>query len=140
MAADRRAYSGDKLPVGEKTKIERLSDGSLLGASTGTPGYAEHFRRLVEERGVTGVYPADMKVQALLVRPNGEVFYFKDGEAFSGPLEGPFFAIGSGAEYATGALMAGVSATRAVKIACECDVWSGGGVDGLAIQEADIDG
>lgn len=38
MAADTRAYSGGKLPIGTKTKIERLEDGTLLGVSSITPG------------------------------------------------------------------------------------------------------
>ncbi|MDR6334498.1 hypothetical protein GGQ86_002980 [Xanthobacter flavus] len=135
LAADRRAFAGEKLPIGAKTKIARLADGSLIGASTPNPGTSERFRRLVEEQGPAGAYPPGMNVQALLVLPNGDVFYFKDGEAFAGPLDGAFFAIGSGSEYAIGALMAGASAVAAVEIACQCDVWSGSGVDVLTLQE-----
>lgn len=49
-----------------------------------------------------------------------------------GPLK---WAIGSGAEYALGAMAAGASAKRAVEIACTLDVNSGMGVDVLTLRK-----
>ena len=51
------------------------------------------------------------------------------------PLGVRKWAIGSGAEYAFGAMAAGASAKRAVEIACTLDVNSGMGVDTLTLRK-----
>lgn len=135
MAADRRAYAGDKQPIGEKTKVHRLADGSLFGASSSKVGAVDKFRRLVEERGIGGSFDAAHPVQAILVRPDGSIFYFHEEDTFTGPLEAAFIAIGSGDRFALGALKMGATAARAVEVAIECDVWSGGGIDVLSLGE-----
>lgn len=43
-------------------------------------------------------------------------------------IQAPFYACGSGREYALGAMMAGANAEAAVEIACILDVWSKGPV------------
>lgn len=51
----------------------------------------------------------------------------EDGEAFACKIEkGEFRAIGSGWEYAMGAMAAGCSAKQAVKIAASLDIYTGG--------------
>lgn len=45
------------------------------------------------------------------------------------------WALGSGGEYALGAMAAGASAKRAVEIACALDVSSGMGVDTLTLRK-----
>lgn len=45
------------------------------------------------------------------------------------------FAMGTGAAYARGAMLARASAYRAVKIACMCDVYSGGEVGVLKLED-----
>ncbi len=47
----------------------------------------------------------------------------------------PFWAAGSGADYALGAMAAGKSAAEAVEIACRFDTGSGLGVDVLEFEE-----
>ncbi|MBB6306223.1 peptidase S14 [Xanthobacter tagetidis] len=136
LAADRRGYSGSKHPIGTKTKIHRLADGSLFGCSTPTPGLAEKLRRWVDENGVEKPTPATIEAQAIVVRSDGAIFYFKDGDSFSGPLEAEYMAIGSGSEYALGALTMGADAAHAVEVAIACDVWSGGGVETLRLTRA----
>lgn len=139
MVGDRRAYSGGRAAMGEKSKIHVLRDGSLFGASSSKVGACEKARRLVEEHGVEATLPAVQEVQALVVRPDGKVFYLNDGDSFSGPLSGAFFAIGSGEQFAIGAMAAGASALEAVKIASECEPWTGAGVDVLVmVPEASV--
>lgn len=46
------------------------------------------------------------------------------------------FAFGSGGPYARGALMHGATAYEAVKIACQCDVYSGGEIGVLKLEDA----
>lgn len=51
------------------------------------------------------------------------------------PLGVTKYAIGTGEDYARGAMAAGASAKRAVEIACEFDINSGMGVDVLALRK-----
>jgi len=50
----------------------------------------------------------------------------------------PFFAVGSGCEYALGALAAGANARRAVEIACRFDSGSGKGIDAVRVVKPTI--
>lgn len=128
LAMDSRAYAGDKHPIGTKNKIKRLADGSLLAVSSRLTGQPESFARWCESKKQPHLAELEgdktYGVQALLIRTDGSVYYWNDGSCFSGPLEAPYFAIGSGEEYAMGALMMGATAEEAVSIACRSDVWS----------------
>ncbi|MER9390093.1 hypothetical protein [Mesorhizobium sp. M0435] len=57
---------------------------------------------------------------------DGTVHYRNHWSCFTGPLEAPFFAIGSGTEFALGPLHAGRTAEEAVRIASEYDSLTGG--------------
>lgn len=124
LAADTRAYSGDKHPIGAKAKIRRLDDGTLIGCSTTVVGGGER----VLDWYAAGM-PEDQEVpehfQLIVAKPGGELFYANGNAFLSGPLEAGFIAIGSGEQYAHGALMAGACAVEACKIACACDPWTG---------------
>ena len=48
---------------------------------------------------------------------------------------GPFIALGSGADYALGAMAAGATATEAVQVAISLDVYSGGEIETLNVKE-----
>jgi len=50
----------------------------------------------------------------------------------------PFFASGSGCEYALGAMAAGANARRAVEIGCRFDVDSGQGIDAVRVVRPPI--
>lgn len=123
MAADSRAYSGDKHPIGNKVKIRRLPDGTLLGASSTLPGAGETvldwYANGQEEETIL---PAHFTL--LVAKTNGDVFYANDDRIFSGPLTGDFFSIGSGEQYAHGALLMGACAVEAVRAACLADAWT----------------
>lgn len=124
MAADSRAYSGDKHPIGSKVKIRRMADGTLIGASSTQPGAGETVLDWYEKGR-----PKDFKLPDsftfLAAHSNGDVYYGCDSKMLSGPLTGDFFTIGSGEGYAHGAMAAGMSAEEAVRIACKADPWSG---------------
>ncbi|MEI9428729.1 peptidase S14 [Mesorhizobium sp. Cs1299R1N3] len=124
MAADSRAYAGDKHPIGTKSKLRRLSDGSLLGVSASIPGLPESFRRAVEKTGVEADLEAEFDCKALLVKPDGTVWFYNNGPGFTGPLKGEFFSTGSGEQYAYAAMVMGADAVRAVEVAIECDAWT----------------
>lgn len=127
MAADTRAYAGFNTPLGRKTKIRRLDDGTLIGCSTNQVGLGE----AVMDWYAAGADPKSTpdveqtKFSLLVVKPNGEAFYAFDNFLIAGPIHGEYFAIGSGEGIAHGAMRAGASAERAVEIAADTDVWTG---------------
>lgn len=138
MAADSRAYAGYNAVVGTKMKIRRLEDGTLLGCSSVLPGFGESVLDWYARGGKIDdapSKPAEPKFTLLVVKPSGVAYYASDSFHLSGPLEGPFFTIGSGEHAAQGALRCGVSAERAVEIACEVDVWSARPIITLRHQE-----
>jgi hypothetical protein len=120
MAADSRAYAGDKHPIGSKVKIRRMSDGTLMGCSTTTPGGGEAVLDWWEKGKPEDTTLPD-HFTFLAVQKNGEAFYMTGPDFISGPLTAEFFAIGSGEAYAHGALEMGATAVEAVRVACRCD-------------------
>jgi 20S proteasome alpha/beta subunit len=127
MAADSRAYAGYNAALGSKTKIRRLTDGTLVGCSSTQPGLGE----AVLDWYANGAQPAalppmrgDPNFTLLVVKPDGRALFANNGFHLSGPIEAEFFAIGSGEGPAQGAMHAGCSAEQAVEIACRVDVWS----------------
>ncbi|MGB3833792.1 MAG: hypothetical protein WA975_18225 [Mesorhizobium sp.] len=126
MAADTRAYAGFNSPLGEKRKIRRLADGTLIGCSSNQVGLPEAVMSWFEAGAdmMATPKPAETKFAFLAVRPNGDGFYANDDFLLSGPIKAECFAIGSGEGVAHGAMRAGADARRAVEIACEIDVWS----------------
>lgn len=136
MAADSRAYTGNRAPIGRKTKVRRLLDGTLIGCSSLIPGQSEAAINWFENGAdASDPPPGDCKTAILAVRPGGEVFFSSDSWFLSGPLHGEFFAIGSGNEYALGAMAMGASAERAVELACELDIWSAAPITVLKLRE-----
>lgn len=136
LAADSRAYSGDKVPIGTKAKIHRLEDGTIYGISTNNVGGDAVLRRWVEG----GCLPADSgdlkpdSFELLVVRPSGEVFYANGNLDLTGPLSAQFWSIGSGNEYALGAMARGADAEDAVRVGCELDPWSDGPITILRLE------
>lgn len=135
LAADSRAYSGQRMPIGEKDKIHRLRDGSIFGVSTASVGGDALVRAWIED----GCRPADKDQPIpgdfvlILVKPNGELFYAKDNLSLTGPLDAPYIAVGTGAEYAMGAMEMGADACTAVEVATRLDPFSGGTVSTLRL-------
>lgn len=124
LAADSRAYSGDKSPIGTKVKLRRLKDGTLIGCSTTEVGGGERVLDWYEE-GAKRDAELPEGFQLLVAKANGDVFIAVNKPQFTGPLNAKFFAIGSGEQFAYGAMAAGASAMDAVFIACQSDIWSG---------------
>ncbi|NKX37344.1 peptidase S14 [Rhodobacteraceae bacterium R_SAG4] len=132
IAADTRAYSGGSQPMGQKQKINRVqfSDGTLVsfGISTPHPGLSEEIRDWFasEKSGDAEPNLNGRGFDCIEVRSDGSVYFYNDSFIPTGPLAGDYFAIGSGAEYALGAMAMGADAARAVQVAAEFDVWTGG--------------
>lgn len=127
MAADTRAYAGFNAALGQKTKIRRLDDGTLVGCSSNQVGLGEAVMDWYAAGAAADKAPkaTESKFSLLVVKPDGQGFYACDNFLLSGPIAGEFFAVGSGEGVAQGALHRGASAAEAVEIACRVDVWSG---------------
>lgn len=129
LVSDSRAYSGERMPIGLKSKLFDLDDGGVIGISTTSPGASERLVKWINAGSDEEKFPLkDIGFTALRISKSGEVFFYHDGQFPSGPLRGDFFAVGSGAEYALGAMEQGASAIDAVHIAIKLDVWSGGDI------------
>lgn len=136
MFGDSRAYTASSAPMGEKTKVARLTDGTLVGVSTGTPGSSERLIKwlesLVEKHGTLRAIDWENahnirdlgKFTVLAVLAQGEALLFENSLFPSGPIKQDYYAAGSGRDYALGVLAHGGSAKDAIKVACELDVWS----------------
>jgi len=128
MVGDRRVTE-DSLVAFEMRKVfKRRSDGALIGGVGNTTilqRYAEWF--LDGERGFKPGLGAtkDDETCFIVARPNGRVEYH-DRNGIQ-PILGKFFAIGSGASAALGALEMGATARQAVRVASKYDVNTGNG-------------
>jgi hypothetical protein len=90
-----------------------------------------------------GADPTNVPPQGGSTEDCGNFIVFADGRCFIFSHMVPYaceeaapFAIGSGADYAVGAMKAGADACRAVEIAIECDVNSGGPVEVIFTAKA----
>ena len=128
MASDSRGWAGRfKASPGRKRKLHRLRDGSLLGVSSGQVGMADRFAAWMKRGGRLDDWHgrAPDNLSAMRVMPNGDLYVIEDSLDWTGPMTGTrMYAIGSGGDFAIGAMMAGKSAVEAVRIACQLDAYS----------------
>lgn len=115
--------------TGYCTKIARRPDGTLGGA-VGSLSFASTFLKWILEG--TGDAPAREKDDGyydagLTVRPDGtiEVFEYK-GQAI---IRAPYYAMGSGCEFAFASMFRGDTAAIAVATAIHFDIHSGGEIE-----------
>lgn len=125
LCADTRGYSGHNMAAGRKTKIATTPAGTLVGVSTTIPGMGEAFMRWLQgDREDFFETDKEMNLTALEILPDGRWLLYEDSQFPSGPLEGDFIAIGSGAYYAIGAMEMGATALGALEVAAIHDVWT----------------
>lgn len=122
LAADSMALNSWNI-LGAKGKIDRRGD-ILFGASGRSSAIC---RKFVDwgRRGFVGdppqmSYEADLDACGFIV-PEADriIMWTKDGP---NEFRAPFFAFGSGGEFATGALAAGASPQEAIRIAARFDL------------------
>ena len=124
MVADSHVSSGGS---GFKTqKIFRVND-KLVGFS----GVLSHALKFIEwmKHGTPlnlaqSAKDGDTSFEALVM--DGGFLYYYDQELVPATIDDPIYAIGSGSDYALGAIDAGATPKRAVEIACARDDSSGG--------------
>jgi 20S proteasome alpha/beta subunit len=89
------------------------------------PGYFSDMESTAPHRWETWAFYDAQRCDpgALLVCKETRKCWRLDGDYWE-QLDRPFYAIGSGRDFAMGAMQAGASAERAIEVACELDAYS----------------
>jgi ATP-dependent protease HslVU (ClpYQ) peptidase subunit len=127
MAADKRV-SG--VPVFRTSKIFRVR-GSLIGFA----GNTEQALRFIEWRRTPEAKPTFVETadfMALELSADGRLTYW-GAEMVGIPIEDDFYAIGSGASYALGAMAMRASPKHAIEVAARFDCSTGSDVQTLTL-------
>lgn len=133
LAADKRAsLQGYAVPV---TKIFRVN-GMLVGGA-GDFNKALEVVEWVKSGADPDKLPAfqrtDDWVGLVCITPDKKILRYERGP-LPFVVEAPFFAIGSGRDYAIAAMHLGKSAKEAVEIACIYETGCGNGIDALTLD------
>jgi|AraplaDrversion2_2_1032049.scaffolds.fasta_scaffold00773_51 ATP-dependent protease HslVU (ClpYQ) peptidase subunit len=133
LAADKRGtVAGMGYAV---TKIHRLPDG--LVAFSGGGAHAAELLNWFHGSRNPDTYPRrddDSGAGALHIDAQGRVFMYSAANPFPERIESPYFARGSGRDYAMAAMHLGCDARRAVEVACAFDIGCGHGIDTLELK------
>lgn len=141
LAADSKAYGGRYCASpGEKVKLHRITDGRcagwIVGISTNNVGGDAMILDWIN-RGAPLPTTSDTKPDqfiVLAVDPGGSLHLANDNYAFSGPIKADRYAVGSGADFALGAMAMGATAEQAIEVASSLDPHTGGTVTALRIS------
>lgn len=76
-----------------------------------------------------GKRPAFDDLSAIVIRPGGSIAHYAESENVHDMGVLPYWAIGSGADFALGALAYGATAEEAIEIATKLDIYTGLGID-----------
>lgn len=127
LAGDSRIVSDGMVHSDNVRKVHRLRSGQLFGWA-GSVEDAHRLRLAIAQSKAIG----NLDVIAILVEADGTVGIF-EGNAWRTEKE-PYFAIGSGAPYATGAMDAGANAVTAAAIGAKRDTQSGGKIKSVRFK------
>ena len=140
LAADRRVTQNSEITTWACQKLDVSGDPLTAFASTGM--IIEGWRAALIEWWLAGRAPGDMPPHGGDAKDIGNLIAIgTDGAAWVVSYLCPYphrdeapCAWGSGADYATGAMLAGKSAMEAVAIAAQRDAYTGGGVQFIDIH------
>lgn len=132
LAGDRRGNAAGM--AYEVCKLRRTSDGHLLGFS-GDIGVGMLMLDWLDRGGPRPhQQDSDRWATVLEIEPDGACWCH--GRDARWRIEQPFFAIGSGRDFALAAMALGRTAAEAVDLAARFDTGTGNGVDALTFAEA----
>jgi hypothetical protein len=134
LAADTQATSSG-MPY-KAIKLFALADGSLF-AGSGDYGQILAVKDWLEGGSVLADRPKADDFAGLLVTPTGEAFKLEDA-LMRIPLFQPFFAIGSGRDFAMAAMHCGRRAREAIEIATLFDVFTGGEIVAFEVNRSRV--
>jgi ATP-dependent protease HslVU (ClpYQ) peptidase subunit len=125
LAADGRTTYGNTIFTDNNKKIHRLSDGALF-ALCGDVSYVQPMLDALEDdEAELPIAEEGSSFTAVIVEKNGKLRLY-EGRGGYIALDAPYYAFGSGEEYAIGAMDMGASAEEAVKVASGRDLGTGG--------------
>jgi hypothetical protein len=137
IAADSRATRNHEIASWQVRKIEVVEHAAggriyaLSGEDAMTKPAIEWHQDGAEPAKVPKGDP-DTSWTLLVIEKDGRVIIYGDKSPYPLEVTAPY-TMGSGRDFAMGAMLAGASAKEAVEIACTRDVWSG-----LPVQVVDI--
>lgn len=135
LAADKQVTWGNTPTSTSKVFIR--ADGVVYGVC-GDKDNVETFRAWMDAGETGGKPPIDDALRFSAIIIDGGNCYQVNSGLFRHKIEKGFWAAGSGADYALGALAMGASARRAVEIASSLDVNTGIGVDIVSVLELTV--
>lgn len=137
VAADSRIMRAGRASPEHAEKVWRLEHGGV-GAAVGSLWSVEEFHEWLNRGQKAWEKPKleDDTIVIEFLRGGAILEYTKEGRVRTNPTRG-FYAWGSGADYAYGALAMGASAVRAVNVAIEFDPSTGGEVQWLKVVRDD---
>ena len=127
MAADGLITSNDLILQEDAVKIFRLDDGSLVGFAGNTYNWQsviDYFNDCIKMTSNPSWPEVTGNHAILRLMPDGKAYTY-DNKGRKWPRPTPT-AIGSGRDYAMGAMLAGASPAKAVFFASKLDTHSGG--------------
>lgn len=135
LAADKQSTDSSGLMT-TVTKIWRIDD-YLFGATGSSPAIQE-FKHWISNGADPKDFPSNIRpdtpwsVHAIVISAEQGIRVFENS-AFAFTVERTRHAMGSGRDFALGAMRCGKSAVQAVEIASEFDCGTGQGVDTLTL-------
>lgn len=133
LAGD-RLFSNGPVAIGESTKIfKRKKDGALCGCSMNVALGTKFMQWFLKgERGKPpSLRDGEEWARVVTIHPDGTITYHEPEGSFK--LETNKFAIGSGMEFALGAMAMGAEADMAVRVASMYDTGTGSNIDTLEL-------
>lgn len=123
----------------QKTRKVRKIYGHLVGCAGETDKIELFFRWFKQSFDSVQIGPPEFpklgeNFVALVMRPDGSIYRQWDNEV-QNDEEGSFAAIGSGWQFALGAMEAGADPITAVSIAIDYDIYSGGELQIVRLED-----
>lgn len=134
LAADGQITRGDMVSETCAEKVRRLDDGSIVafcGDMNQFTPFCEWYLDNTKPRPPMKI--DDMRCGAIVLRPDGTLWDYD--EIGVSQVHDKFAAWGSGGIVARAAMLMGASAWKAVEIACQVDIYSGGAIRSEGLKE-----
>jgi len=123
--------------IGTVAKIVRVPGGGLAGVA-GELGGMARFLDWARSGAEGELTFSTCEIDGFLVTAEGQVLVTTDSGGMV-KIKQPFHAVGSGRDFARGALAAGATAVEAVKIAMKFDTQTGGRVRSLVLSTQEFE-
>ncbi len=134
MAADRQCTLESGYKSKYQPKIKRLVHNHTGPILFGTAGKVEHcvtlekwFMEALDKPGMKHDMNQVKDAQAILLYANGGIVVY-EGSLTPFEIQDKVFGIGSGAQFAIGAMLHGAKLKEAIRIASVCDAYTGMGI------------